>query len=78
MNSCNHSGVSECDCFLRASLPSLSHLGDAGLGIEPSISCVDDVGVVGVDEIDGEEPVVKPGTTIGTCFSVLHCIRLPF
>ena len=25
-----------------------------------------------------EELVDKPGTTIGTKFSVLHCIRLPF
>ena len=52
--------------FLRASLSSLSHSIDAGLGIEPSISCVDNVGVVGVDELDGEGSVVKPGTTIGT------------
>ena len=44
----------------------LAHSIDAGLGIQPSISCVDDVGVVGVDELDGEGSVVKPGTTIGT------------
>ena len=25
-----------------------------------------------------EELVDKPGTTIGTKFSVLHCIRIPF
>ena len=58
--------VGSCNVFLRASLFSLSHRCDAGLGIEPSISCDDDVGVVGVHELDGEEPVVKLGTTIGT------------
>ena len=26
----------------------------------------------------GEELVDKPGTTIGTKFSALHCIRIPF
>ena len=34
-----------------------------------------DAGNVGVAEI--EEIVDKPGTTIGTWFSVLHFIRLP-
>ena len=43
-------------------------------GIEPSISFVADVGGVGVDELGGEEVVDKPGTTIGTQFTVLHCI----
>ena len=42
-----------CNGFLRASLSSLSHSTGAGLGIEPSISCVDDVGGVGADELDG-------------------------
>ena len=31
---------------------------------------------VEVDEL--EEVLDKPGTTIGTKFSVLHCIRIPF
>ena len=30
------------------------------------------------DENWMEELVDKPGTTIGTKFSVLHCIRIPF
>ena len=38
-------------------------------------SCDTDVGDVGITEL--EEPVDKPGTTIGTLFSVLHLIRLP-
>ena len=46
-------------------------------GIEPSISFVANVGGVGVDELDGEEVVDKPGTRIGMQFSVLHCIRKP-
>ena len=33
-------------------------------------------GVFGVDE-DPEDELDKPGTTIGTKFSVLHCIRIP-
>ena len=41
-----------CNGFLRASLSSLSHSTDAGLGIKPSISCVDDFGGVGADELD--------------------------
>ena len=39
----------------------------------------EDVGwsYVEVDKLE-EELVDKPGTTIGTKFSVLHCIRIPF
>ena len=33
--------------------------------------------VIEVDE-DPEDELDKPGTTIGTKFSVLHCIRIPF
>ena len=29
-------------------------------------------------DVEEEELVDKPGTTIGTKFSVLHCIRIPF
>ena len=29
-------------------------------------------------ESDPEDEFDKPGTTIGTKFSVLHCIRIPF
>ena len=38
---------------------------------------VEDVMGGEVDELE-EELVDKPGTTIGTKFSVLHCIRIPF
>ena len=42
-----------------------------------SISCLE--GVMDVEESKLEEELVdKPGTTIGTKFSVLHCIRIPF
>ena len=42
-----------------------------------SISCLE--GVMDVEEGKLEEELVdKPGTTIGTKFSVLHCIRIPF
>ena len=41
------------------------------------ISCLE--GVMDVEEGKLEEELVdKPGTTIGTKFSVLHCIRKPF
>ena len=41
------------------------------------ISCLE--GVMDVEEGKLEEELVdKPGTTIGTKFSVLHCIRIPF
>ena len=48
----------------------------AVLGVESSQieSCETDVEDVLV-ELEG--PVDKPGTTIGTKFSVLHCIRTP-
>ena len=42
-----------------------------------SISCLE--GVIDVEEGKLEDELVdKPGTTIGTKFSVLHCIRTPF
>ena len=42
-----------------------------------SISCLE--GVMDVEEGKRKEELVdKPGTTIGTKFSVLHCIRIPF
>ena len=42
-----------------------------------SISCLESV--MDVEEWKLEEELVdKPGTTIGTKFSVLHCIRIPF
>ena len=42
-----------------------------------SISCLE--GVVDVEQRKLQEELAdKPGTTIGTKFSVLHCIRIPF
>ena len=42
-----------------------------------SISCLE--GVMDVEEGRLEEELVdKPGTTIGTKFSVLHCLRISF
>ena len=43
--------------------------------VEQWLSCLE--GVFEVDE-DPEDESDKPGTTIGTKFSVLHCIRIPF
>ena len=48
---------------------------DAGCNVGITASCGIDVGDVGVAEL--EDPVDKPGTTIGTLFSVVHFIRLP-
>ena len=50
----------------------------AGAGVESSRieSCDTDFQDVVVAEL--EDPVDKPGTTIGTEFSVLRCIFLPF
>ena len=45
--------------------------------LEWSISCLEGLMDVEVDKLE-EELVDKPGTTIGTKFSVLHCIRIPF
>ena len=49
---------------------------DGGRNVGITASCGGDAGDAGTAEL--EEPVVKPGTTIGTLFSVLHCSRLPF
>ena len=54
----------------------LSLLVDAGCCVGITASCDKDVGDVGAAEL--EEPVDRPGTTIGTQFAVLHLIRLPF
>ena len=41
------------------------------------ISCLE--GVIDVEEWELEDELVnKPGTMIGTKFSVLHCLRTPF
>ena len=45
--------------------------------VEQCLSCLENV--LEVDWKEPEEELVdKPGTTIGTRFSVLHCIRIPF
>ena len=51
---------------------------DDGLGVEPSTvkSCGNEVEDALVVEM--KDLVDKPGTTIGTYLSVLHCILLPF
>ena len=64
-----------CDGSLRTVLLVLSLVADAGCNEGTTASCNTDARDVGVAEL--EEPVGKPGTTIGTQFSVLRCIRLP-
>ena len=49
-------------CLLVCTLHSI----DAGIDVEPVLSCGNDVGDVGPDELDEEEFVNEPGTTIGT------------
>ena len=44
--------------------------------VEQCLSCLE--GVLKVDESDPEDEFDKPGTTIGTKFSVLQGIRIPF
>ena len=66
--------VGICNGSSRACLLVLSLRVVAGRKVETTESCGDDAGDVGVDEL--EEPVDKPGTTIGMLFSVLQCIRL--
>ena len=60
----------------RTCLSTLSLDTIAGRWSEWSTSWLE--GVVGVEVDELEEVVDKPGTTIGTKFSVLHCIRIPF
>ena len=51
----------------RTSCPVLAHLHSLstdGIGVEPFLSCCNDVGVA--DELDEEEAVCTPFTTIGT------------
>ena len=57
---------------------SLETVEDVMVGeVDELISCLE--GVMDVEEGKLEEELVdKPGTTIGTKFSVLHCIRIPF
>ena len=50
--------------FHRSRSSALSLSIDAGIGVEPFLSCCNDVGVA--DELDEEEAVDRPWTTIGT------------
>ena len=54
----------------------LSLLVDAECSVGVTVSCDEDVGDVGEDEL--EELVDRPGTTSGTQFAVLQSIFLPF
>ena len=49
---------------------------ELGVDVEHWLSCRLE-SVLEVDE-DPEDELDKPGTTMGTKFSVLHCIRIPF
>ena len=63
VNSCKRSGRS-CNGSPSTSSLTLSLRIDAGRDVDFTESCGDDVGDVDVDEL--EEPLAKPGTTIGT------------
>ena len=54
--------------LLRTCSSALSHSIDAGIGVEPVLSCGNDVGGVVPDELDKEDVVDKPGTTIANGF----------
>ena len=76
VNSPNHSDRSRNGSHRTLSmLLVLSLLVDEGCCVRTTASGDNDVGDVGVAEL--EEPVDRPGTTIGTKFAVLHFIRLP-
>ena len=53
-----------CDRFPCTSTLALSLLVDADCSVVVTVSCDEDVGEVGEDEV--EEPVDRPGTTKGT------------
>ena len=55
--------------------PTVSEEGEDEEDEEEWLSCF--IGVLEVDE-DPEDELDKPGTTIGTKFSVLYGIRIPF
>ena len=55
-------------------LSTVGEIGEDEKEEEEGLSCF--IGVREVDE-DAEEELVKPGTTIGTKFSVLQIIRIP-
>ena len=59
------------DGSLRVCSSALSHSINAGIGVEPVLSCGNDVGGDVPDELDEQEVVDKPGTTIATGFYLL-------
>ena len=91
LNSCSHSGMSEHNGPHRSIISSACELDRVSLSLDDVVGEVDelqeDVGwllscLEGVLEVEWweleEELDDKPGTTIGTKFSVSHCIRIPF
>ena len=56
--------------------PTVGEEGEDEEDEEEWLSCF--MGVREVDEDAEEELLDKPGTTIGTKFSVLHCLPIPF
>ena len=70
---------------IRSSLSRVSLSLDVAVGDEDELEedveeCLSSLeSVLEVDRSDPEDELAdKPGTTIGTKFSVLHCIRIPF
>ena len=57
------------DGSLRACSSALSDSINAGIGVEPVLSCGNDVGGDVPDELDEQKVVDKPGTTIATGFT---------
>ena len=57
------------DGSLRACSSALSHSINAGIGVEPAFSCGNDVGGDVPDELDEQEVVDHPRTTIATGFT---------
>ena len=60
--------ASPCDEFPRTSFLMLSLLADAGCSVGVTVSCDEDAGDVGEDEL--EELFDRPKTTKGTCSSL--------
>ena len=60
----------------RACSSALLHSITAGIGVEPVLSCGNDVGGHVPDELDKEDVVEKPGTTIATVFPVIDGVSL--
>ena len=81
MNSCSHSGISEFNGLPRSIVVS-SGCPDRSSTEVDTCTGWDSIPLRYVIDVEGweleEELDDKPGTTIGTKFSVSHCIRTPF